>query len=130
MVRGWTIAVAIAWLGCGFQPPRGLRPDAGEDAPPASPDAPPPDGPEPAKCMTDPSYGSHGAHRYKLLGQMMDYDTAIDACAADGAHLAVIESDEENAYLQTLIADDAWIGLDDLTVEALFVGGNFTWVTG
>jgi hypothetical protein len=124
-VRAWAIAASITGLGCQFKAPSPAVVDAGEDAPPASADAPPPDAAYVPACMTDPTYTASGAHRYKLLTRAVDYDTAIDACAADGAHLAVVDSDEENEHLRTLIDGDSWIGLDDLTVE-----GSFQWVTG
>jgi hypothetical protein len=53
-----------------------------------------------------------------------DYDSAFELCAADGAHLAVIDTQEENDHLR-MLGQDLWIGFDDLTVE-----GTFLWVTG
>lgn len=77
-------------------------------------------------CMTDPTYTGGGEHRYKFYpSPSVDYDTAIDRCAADGAHLVVVDSIDENLHVQSLINGDTWIGLDDLTVEA-----DFRWTTG
>ena len=128
MRRVWAIAASLTWLGCRFSGPPPATGDDGDDgpanpAPDASADAVP-DAYVPA-CMTDPSYSNNGPHRYKAYAQGTDYDTAIDRCAADGAHLVVVDSMVENEYLRTLITNDAWIGLDDLTTE-----GTFRWVTG
>ena len=130
-MRGIRAAASIvclgAWAGCTFEGPSagGPREDAPQaDAP--APDAPAPDAPYAPACMTDPSYSNNGEHRYKVIPRDVDYDTAIDACGADGAHLAVIDSSEENDYLRARLgANDAWIGLDDLTVD-----GTFRWITG
>lgn len=81
-----------------------------------------------AACVGSGAYDqSFGGHTYRYVsGPELDYDTAFDACAADGAHLAIIESADEQAFVAPLVAGgptDAWIGLDDLQVE-----GSFTWV--
>jgi hypothetical protein len=119
-----SLACAGAWSGCSFESPK-AAPDAppGEDAGVLEPDAPPDAAFVPA-CMTDPTYANNGAHRYKVVPRDVDYDGAIDACAADGAHLAVVDSAAENQYLASLATTaGAWIGLDDLTVE-----GTFRWL--
>jgi hypothetical protein len=127
-MRGLPTAIAAslaclgAWVGCSFGAPR-LAGDP-DDAPPADPDAPP-DAPYVPACMTDPTYSNNGGHRYKRLAQDTDYDTAIDRCAADGAHLAVVDDTTENNYLRGLHNADMWIGFDDLTEEDMF-----RWVTG
>lgn len=123
MRRVWAIAASLTWLGCRFS-----GPDVTSDGP-AAPDTSAvdaaPDAYLPA-CLTDASYSNNGAHRYKVYpAPNVDYDTATDRCAADGAHLVVVDSMVEHDYLRTLINTDAWIGLDDLTVEA-----SFQWVTG
>jgi len=115
-----SIACAGAAAGCAFRSPSHSDDTPQPDAP--EPDAPPP----PLTCMTDPSYSDHGGHRYKVIAQDVDYDSAIDLCAADRAHLAVIDSAEENDYLKAgSNQNGAWIGLDDLTVE-----DAFRWITG
>jgi hypothetical protein len=87
-------------------------------------DVPAPDARLPA-CMTDPTYTAAGEHRYKYSSSSVDYDTAIERCAADDAHLAVIDSMAENEQVKLLIGGDTWIGLDDLTVDT-----DFRWITG
>jgi hypothetical protein len=123
-----TAATAVACLGaasCTFRSPSG-GPD---DAPPASIDADPgTDGPPAMQaCLTDSSYAATAGtdHRYKYLPQDADYDTAIDRCAADGAHLAVIDSVAENTHVRSLGTGDLWIGFNDLAEEAAF-----RWITG
>lgn len=124
----------VAWLaylagpGCGFTAPRGVPEDApGDAAPDDGPADAPPDAPDVPACVDDPSYTTHGGtgHRYKALSGNTIYDTAIDRCAADGAHLAVVDTAAENAYLAGFITNEAWIGFDDLTEE-----GVFRWITG
>jgi len=121
-MRRWLVLIAAA--GCGFE----LRPTASTDAPAAdAPDAMP-DAPLPA-CMTNTEYTAGGPqldHRYRVVSTPSMYDTALEQCAADGAHLAAIESAEENAFLATrLDGSDAWLGYDDLDLE-----GAFRWVSG
>jgi hypothetical protein len=122
---------ALAAPGCRFSAPQAAGDDdGGDDAPviDAAPDAPADAAPDAAyvpACMTDPTYSNNGGHRYKLQAQGADYDTAIDRCAAEGAHPIVVDSVEESDYLRTLVGSDVWIGLDDLTIE-----DQFRWVTG
>jgi hypothetical protein len=75
-------------------------------------------------CLSDATYTDHNGHGYKVIAAGPDYDSAIDRCARDGAHLAVIDDSGEDVYVHGL-SSDTWIGFDDLTTE-----GTFTWVTG
>lgn len=128
--RALAVGSVLSWLaGCGFSPVPSAPVDASAvDAPDAPPpiDAPP-DAPPPVTCANDPAYLDRPGtnHRYRKIAGPVDYDTAIDQCAADGAHLVVIDDSTENAYVTALAAGQAWIGFDDLTRE-----GTFTWVTG
>jgi hypothetical protein len=79
---------------------------------------------EPPACLMMPEYTAGPDGRLYRTTIAVDYDTAIDLCSADGAHLAVIESMAENDHLRAF-GNDLWIGFDDLTVE-----GVFRWVTG
>jgi hypothetical protein len=114
-------AITIFVLGCRLNvPPEKELPDAEVIIDVAAPDTRLP------ACMTDPTYTARGEHRYKSYPTpSVDYDTAIDRCAADGAHLVVIDSVTENEQAKGLISGDTWIGLDDLTVD-----NDFHWVTG
>ncbi len=128
-----SIACFAAWAGCSFGSPSVRPADAPTDDAPtgdgpgdAPGDGPPTDAPDVQLCLTDPTYVDPGTgHRYKRLDQDADYDTAIDRCAADGAHLAVAETSAENDHLRGLHTADMWIGFDDLTQENVF-----QWVTG
>ena len=114
-----TVAILAAVCGCGFQVPGAgdETADAGADA---APDA---FVPLPA-CMTDVRYtnGPVAGHRYRKTDPS-DRDGAVDACGADGAHLAVIDTAAENAFVRTFGSADFWIGYDDLKTE-----GTFRWV--
>jgi hypothetical protein len=123
-------AASLAWLGCRFEAPAGEAPGDGTDAGSAI-DGPPGVHGEAPACLMDASYTANTAtgRRYKLYPAttLLDYDSAIDLCAADGAQLAVIETQSENDYLKAVLpgGGSAWIGFDDLTVE-----GTFKWITG
>jgi hypothetical protein len=122
-------AFVIALCGCGFHVSAGGTDQPSDSAQPidaaidAAPDA---FVPLPA-CMTSPQYANGpGGHRYRKAAPTLNYDDAIDACHADGAHLAVINDLGENQYAMTAAAGDTqWIGFDDLTTE-----GIFRWITG
>ena len=128
-IRAAALACLGAWSACSFRSPGAGGGNAATDAA-ASPDTP---GADAQRCMTDASYTLNAAtaHRYKVLSQGANYDTAIDQCAADGAHLAVVDDAAENTFLAGLLtmvagtSAEGWIGFDDLTVE-----GVFEWVTG
>jgi hypothetical protein len=121
-MRGWALVVSLS-AGCGFSVPDG----AGNGASDAPGEGIPADAPRfhPA-CATDPAYAQMpgSAHRYRKV-DATNYDGGIDRCTSDGAHLAVIDSAEENAFVKAMAGEDVWIGLDDLTTE-----GTFKWVTG
>jgi hypothetical protein len=117
--------VAMLASGCDFEPaPSPIDGAIDDDA--RSLDAPI-DGGLPA-CATSSDYqpGSGLPHTYRLIDEPVDYDTAIDRCTADGAHLAVIDDAAENAHVLTFVPalDEIWIGFDDLT------NASFGWVTG
>jgi hypothetical protein len=116
----WPLLVVIC--GCKFTPP-----DVQEQAIDAAPEIDAIDGMppvEPPACLTMPEYTPGPDGRLYRQTMPLDYDTAMEECFADGAHLAVIDSMAENDFLQTF-GNDRWIGFDDLTTE-----GTFRWVTG
>ncbi len=121
---------AVAFLaaicgGCGFHVPANPGDDTTVDAAVDAFVEPAPDAFVPlGACVTSPKYttGPDG-HRY-FKTATTDRDGGVDACAADGAHLAVLETAAEDAYVHTFAAGDVWIGYDDLKTE-----GTFRWVT-
>ncbi len=125
---GMRAQVLLALLaGCSFQVSAtgddGPGDGGADGARDGSPDS---SGPLPA-CMTSPAYtsGPAAGHRYRKT-DVRDRDSAVDACTADGAHLAVVETAEEDAFVRSIGgAGTFWIGLDDLKTE-----GAFRWVTG
>lgn len=121
-----SLACLGAWAGCSFKSPRAGGTDTPEDAAPGGPGEPDA-GPAPL-CMTEETYVPNPAtgRRYRIGPSNINYDAAIDFCAASGAHLAVVDDAAENTYLTTLFSGgEGWIGFDDLTEE-----GTFQWVTG
>lgn len=126
-MRGATL-LAIGLAGCGFSVAAtgGVGDSAPDDAAKdAAIDVPLDQFVVIPACMTNGAYtDGPNNHRYrKKTGS--HYDGAIDNCAADGAHLAVIETMAENELARTFAGEDVWIGYDDLTTE-----GIFRWVTG
>jgi len=120
------VMLALA-AGCGFETSAATGDDTPIDAAvignaDAAPDA---FVPLPA-CMTSAAYsnGPEIGHRYRKIAPK-DRDGAVDACNADGAHLAVIDNAAEDSYVHTFAGTtNTYIGLDDLTTE-----GTFRWVT-
>ena len=81
-----------------------------------------------AMCASNPLYQKvmDSAHGYRRVDTPMTYDEAFATCAADGAHLVVIEDSTENARVGDLASNrPGWIGFNDLDVER-----TFRWVTG
>lgn len=68
-------------------------------------------------------------HSYVVIDYPGTWEEAVEYCASQGGHLAVITSQEENdalyAYMQELGYDSAYIGLTDSAEE-----GTWVWVTG
>ncbi|HWO19659.1 MAG TPA: C-type lectin domain-containing protein [Kofleriaceae bacterium] len=132
-IRAAVFACLGAWSACSFRSPNNGGGDDGDDSGSASIDAPSIDAPaaDAPRCVLDGTYKLNAVtgHRYKVLTATVNYDTAIDLCTADGAHLAVVNDAAENTALMGILTaaggGDAWLGFDDLTVE-----GVFKWVTG
>jgi hypothetical protein len=120
--------IAIVLAGCGFHVSAAGTDQPGDSAQPidAALDASDAFVPLPA-CMMSASYAAGpDGHRYRKTAPTLRYDDAIDACHADGAHVAVINSAAENTFaMQTAAGSDLWLGFDDLTTE-----GIFRWITG
>jgi hypothetical protein len=142
------IGALVLMAGCSFDPsgipvqqpadasaavdssaPADARPDALVDA--SVLDAPIPDAALPdallPPCATDLNYTVNPAtlRRYRFYNITRTWTQARDICRADGAHLAVIDDADENAYVRSLSSSVLWIGLSDRAVEGMFV-----WVTG
>jgi hypothetical protein len=67
-----------------------------------------------------------GERAYLLCtAEPLDFAGAEAFCAARGAGLVIIESAEENSFLEALGSDTLWIGLSDQETE-----GSFRWVDG
>ena len=58
-------------------------------------------------------------HRYKVVDTLVTWATARDACAAEGAYLAIPDNDEEAAAIA--VHDEGWIGLTDVAAEGMWV---------
>uniref|UniRef100_A0A8C6LYC0 C-type lectin domain-containing protein n=1 Tax=Nothobranchius furzeri TaxID=105023 RepID=A0A8C6LYC0_NOTFU len=62
---------------------------------------------------------------YLLSTKSGSWDEGREDCRNQGADLAVIENDDEQAFLSTVNKNDAWIGLTDKETEGLW-----QWVDG
>lgn len=92
--------------------------DAGVDAGttvPCDPSGPCP----PAGCTVL----EYAEHTYFFCSEAKHFDEARATCQAAGADLVIINDEGENAFVQSNIADDTWIGLNDRDTEK-----TFTWV--
>ena len=59
-------------------------------------------------------WSSFGDACYLLSESIKTYDAAAAACRQQGAHLSIIESETENAYIQGLVKGrTTWIGLSE-----------------
>lgn len=124
------LSCTIAWLtGCTFEP-EGIPPGSGDHITGPSDgmaDASPRDARWPL-CMNDPDYREYvfHDHRYRNSPQAGAWNDARRACEGEEAHLAVIDTHEENYYVSGIArATKVWIGLGDIAME-----GTFMWVTG
>jgi hypothetical protein len=127
----WAAVLAINCTACSFSgnaiddSAPAMHDDAAVDT--GSGDAPSIDAklPDGAACMTSAAYATRPSHDHRYRATPTGtYDDVSAACAADGAHLAVIDDDDENTYVASL-AGTPYIGLDDLDPEH-----TFRWTTG
>lgn len=119
-LKGLAIAIA-ALAGCAFSGSAGsdVTPDA---APDATPDAEVDGMPVTNLCTTAYQIvvGTPLTSRYRKLDVAKSWDQQAALCAADGAHLVVLESDAERRAIETFGANVRgyfWIGLTDREVE-------------
>ncbi|MCC6997257.1 MAG: C-type lectin domain-containing protein [Deltaproteobacteria bacterium] len=82
------------------------------------PDAAPPDA---ARCV---GYVASGTSKYKLVTTTRGWVDAEHSCEADGAHLVVIDGDDENTRVGALSSSELWIGLSDRITEGSFMTVN------
>jgi hypothetical protein len=127
-MRLWLAGLALA--GCSFQPHAAPLDGTGSNAPADGPPDAPADATQLAAvtpCGLDAVHYtlSYNGHRYWYDTANKDYDHQIASCAASGAHSAVIEDSNENAFIHGVVGTGtAWFGLDDLVIE-----GSFVWAT-
>ncbi|XP_040261458.1 C-type lectin domain family 10 member A-like [Bufo bufo] len=66
-----------------------------------------------------------GLSCYLLSPQTRNWQDSLHWCRKQGAHLVVINSPEEQEFLQTAVKTSSWIGLSDRDME-----GQWEWVDG
>lgn len=80
--------------------------------------------------------GATSAHCYWPNAHTSSWQTAADACTAEGGHLATLGSSAESTFLLSLIdnlaSDDrVWLGAsDNKTATDASGGGPYMWITG
>ncbi|XP_069842058.1 C-type lectin domain family 10 member A-like [Dendropsophus ebraccatus] len=62
---------------------------------------------------------------YLLSAQTKNWQESLHWCRKQGAHLVVIDRQEEQEFLQKMVKTSSWIGLSDRDVE-----GQWQWVDG
>jgi hypothetical protein len=81
-----------------------------------------------AKPCSEPGSKTLGGHCYFAL-EKKSFDAAKSACAAAGAHLVTITSEEEHTLVGTFAAtSDRWIGLER-DFAAPSTASSFKWIT-
>lgn len=66
-----------------------------------------------------------GARAYRLIHLSLAFDDAVQACAAQDAHLASVTSAEEHDFVVREFPGGIWLGATDRGEE-----GRFAWLTG
>ena len=72
---------------------------------------------------------NYNGHAYAIFEEGISWDDAREACEKRGGHLICINNEEEQKFIQTIVAGRSfpyyWIGLTDAETE-----GAFKWVNG
>ena len=125
MVRA--VLILLVASGCrqllGFE---GLADQPPSDVPPRIDsqiaDGPVDDGPTVDAQMCPPGYTQIGPSSYKGVGnQAIPWLSAEDACALDGTHLIVLDSEIERNATKAFLDKNVWIGLSDRVTEGTFI---------
>jgi hypothetical protein len=88
--------------------------------------APKPHDPEPTPAGPVTKKVIFGKHQYQLVLTKLSWHAAKKACEQAGGHLAIVNGEDENRYIATLLAGrEAWIGCTDEAEE-----GTWLWVDG
>lgn len=89
------------------------------------PDGAPSDGPDgapPGGCPVDyATLPNAGTNRYKVRAQTQRWTQQRDACAAEGAYLAIPNDAAELGALTTAGGAGVWLGINDITTEGTYV---------
>jgi hypothetical protein len=72
----------------------------------------------PAACLSNPQYTTLGSlpHTYRYYTTQVLWQTAVDICAADGAHLVIVDDSTEASLLQ-----NSWNGVNDIANEGVWM---------
>jgi hypothetical protein len=94
--------------------------DAATVPPPPDAGPPPPDAGDGDDCPTGygPILGTGGC--YRATEDKKSWLAAEQACEAEGAHLAVLDSEAEYGALQIALSGQRWVGFSDRVHEDLF----------
>jgi hypothetical protein len=125
-MRRWLSLVLLAGCGASVQDGGSGTPDSPGPTPPDAPDVI--DAPIDARPCTggDANMTAPDGSCLLRFAAPITYTNAIALCAANNAHLAILDSQAlSDAAIAFVGARDAWIGLDDRTTENTFV-----WIDG
>ncbi len=88
--------------------------------------------PVPACALAHPDYverpGATELYRFienALIDDLGSWHAAERECAVDGAHLVVLDDEEEDLFVRTTFGTSIWLGLTDAAQE-----GTFAWIDG
>ncbi len=78
------------------------------------------------KMMSKAKEKTYGGHTYRYYATPVTWYEAAYFCEREGGHLATIEDEDENDFVESLMkGDHLWIGATDRVKE-----GTWRWVTG
>jgi hypothetical protein len=71
-----------------------------------------------AACLSNPAYTTLGSqpHTYRYYTTQVQWQPAVDLCAADGAHLVILDNSTEASLLQ-----NTWVGVSDIANEGVWI---------
>ncbi len=70
-------------------------------------------------------YSNFKGHCYRFNNQsLLSWQQASSRCVSEGGYLASIASLDENSYIQSIISSAAWIGLNDIASDTVWVWSN------
>ncbi|XP_034003344.1 CD209 antigen-like protein E [Trematomus bernacchii] len=77
------------------------------------------------QCLMGKGWRKFGSSFYLLSTEHASWEQSKQDCTARGADLVIVDSEEEQEFITSMIKEDTWIGLSDREE-----GGTWKWVDG